>query len=96
MRTDNVKNEIPEATELGVLDDEVAATGLAIALRHRWNVAATGAQARVVADAPAQSGWSRVRPSCCPSASCRCVCDHRVCAEQGRQAEERQPVAAWG
>ena len=50
VRTDNVNKEIPEATEVGVLDDEVAATGLAVALLHRWNVAATGAHARVVAD----------------------------------------------
>ena len=50
VRTDDVNNEIPEATEVGVLDDEVAATGLAVALIHRWNVAATGAEARVVAD----------------------------------------------
>ena len=50
VRTDNVNNEIPEATEVGVLDDEVAATGLAVALIHRWNVAATGAEDRVVAD----------------------------------------------
>ena len=48
--TDNINNEIPEATEVVVLDDEVAATGLAVALIHRWNVAARGAQARVVAD----------------------------------------------
>ena len=34
----------------GVLDDEVAATGLAAALLHRWNVAAKGGEARVVAD----------------------------------------------
>ena len=32
VRTDNINNEIPEATEVGVLDDEVAATGLAVAL----------------------------------------------------------------
>ena len=50
VRTDNVNNEIPEANKLGLLDDEVSATGLAIAPIHHWNVAATGAQARVVAD----------------------------------------------
>ena len=53
VRTDNVNNEIPKATEVGVLDDEVATTWLAVALAtllHRWNVAATGAQARVVAN----------------------------------------------
>ena len=45
----NVNNEIPEATEVVVLEDEVAVTGLAVALLHRWNVAATGAEARVPA-----------------------------------------------
>ena len=50
VRTDNINNGIPETTELSVLDDEVAATGLAVALHHGWNAAATGAQARVVAD----------------------------------------------
>ena len=34
VRTDNVNDELPEATEMGVLDDEVAATGLAVVLLH--------------------------------------------------------------
>jgi hypothetical protein len=50
VRTDNVSDEIPEATEVGVLDNEVAVTGLAVALLHRWDVVSTGGQARVVAD----------------------------------------------
>ena len=45
--TGNFINEIPEATAVGVLADEVAATGLAVALLHCWDVAATGGQARV-------------------------------------------------
>jgi hypothetical protein len=52
---DSIDDEIPEATDVGDLHDKIAATGLAVALLHRWNVAAAGAQARVVADAPSQS-----------------------------------------
>ena len=78
VRTDNIKDGIPAATDVGVLDDKIIATGLAVALLHRWNVVATSGQASVVADAPAQSKWSRVRPFGCLCASCRCGCDHRA------------------
>ena len=71
VRTDNVNTEIPEATEVGVLDDEVAATGLAVALFHRWNIAATGAQARVVADLLRRSQDGLM---CVQYASCMCGC----------------------
>ena len=61
VRTDNVNNEIPEATELVVLDDEVAATGLAIALLHRKNVR------RVLKPESLQISSSAVRMVSCAS-----------------------------
>ena len=46
----NVDHHIPIATNVGVLDDKVAATGLAVVLAHRWNDVALCVQGRVMTD----------------------------------------------
>ena len=48
VRTETVNEEIPEATEVGVFDDEVAAAGLAVALLQRWDVLAARAVAHLL------------------------------------------------
>ena len=45
VRTDNVSDEIPLAAEVGIVDDQIAATGLAVALLSPLNVVAAGGQA---------------------------------------------------
>ena len=41
---------VPSATEVGVLDDKIAATGLVVGLAHRWYVVALCGQARLMTD----------------------------------------------
>jgi len=50
MRDDSVNNQMPMVTEVGVLDDKITATCLAVGLLHRRNIVAHGGQARVMAD----------------------------------------------
>ena len=55
MRDDSVNNQMPMVTEVGVLDDKITATCLAVGLLHHRNIVAHGGQARIMADLPQRS-----------------------------------------
>ena len=71
----SANNHMSSVIEVGVLDDKIAATCLAIGPLLRGNSVPLHGQARVMAEHPTSSGG---RPLCCQCASCRCGCHHHV------------------